>query len=90
MSISGLATELIRKRINAIMKAVNPKYSGKANNYWDGIRVYQAYRRKMVVKSNERNLLILNMLFNILSHITLLILIVVLVFGPGIMNILNP
>jgi hypothetical protein len=71
------------------MKAVNPKYSGKFNNYWDGIRVLQAYRSNMDVKSNEKNMLLLHMILNLISHISLIALIMVLVFGPGLMEILN-
>jgi len=90
MFFSGLATEIVRPRINAIMKAINPKYSGKANNHLDWIRVLQAYRQKTVTKSNERILLFFHIMMNSISLIGLVFLIIALVFGPGLMEILNP
>ena len=87
---SGLAIEIIRPRINRIMKAIDSKYSGKANNYLDGIRVLQAYRLNNIVKQNEKKMLLLHLVLNFISHIGLITLIMVLVFGPGLMEILNP
>ena len=86
----GLATEIIRHRINVIMKAANPLFTGKPNSSRDLIRVLQAYHKNIVTKPNERTALLFYILMYAFSLIGLIMLIIVIVFGPGLMEILNP
>ncbi len=89
ISCSELAIEIVRPRINRIMKTVNPKYSGRSNNYRDGIRVLRAYRSNMVVVPNEKKMLLFHLIMNLISHISLITLILILLSGPGFMEMLN-
>lgn len=72
------------------MKGINPKYSGRFNNYFDGLRIFQAFRKSYELAAKEMQLLLFSIVLNIISHISTLVLIAILLFGPGIMTILNP